>query len=329
MTPLIELPTLAALSQAASFLSVLPGALWKAAGVREADPEALSNLSLEISGVGFSPEHLERYRRICQFLESAGQGTAAVPLPYPQVVTFPAQIAVLTDKSFPLPVLGAIHVGQKFWQAAPLALSDSPFSVRINVGNYRAARKGIEFDLRTQLFDAGGTLVWAGLATYLSKVRSKRRPEEVRSTSPAGSLVFPYQTRAIAVPPFVGDLYATISGDTNPIHGSRRWQRLLGRIFGQKRPIAHGMWTGAATLATLPLGSIEGPVEVALRFVSTLPYPLSNRRPGTLEVSFDGEGTDRSAFQSVVPGARRPVVEGVLTRRSEPTPPEWATKKPS
>ena len=80
----------------------------------------------------------------------------------------------------------------------------------------------------------------------------------------------------------VGTDYAAVSGDRNPIHTSR----LLAKVFGFPRTIAHGMWTKARCLAALE-GRLPDTYTVDVAF--KLPILL----PATVGFSAVTQGTGR------------------------------------
>src|SRR5205823_14327923 len=70
------------------------------------------------------------------------------------------------------------------------------------------------------------------------------------------------------VPANIGQRYAAVSGDRNPIHTSR----LAARAFGLRRAIAHGMWTKARCLAAVANRLPDAyTIEVAFRRPILLP----------------------------------------------------------
>jgi acyl dehydratase len=69
------------------------------------------------------------------------------------------------------------------------------------------------------------------------------------------------------VPGDAGRRYAAVSSDRNPIH----LHALSARLFGQPKPIAHGMWLKARCLAALE-GRVPEAADIQVRF--KLPVPL-------------------------------------------------------
>ncbi|MFD0787986.1 MaoC family dehydratase, partial [Micromonospora azadirachtae] len=78
--------------------------------------------------------------------------------------------------------------------------------------------------------------------------------------------------------PRVGTDYARVSGDHNPIHTSR----LGARLFGFRRPIAHGMWSKARCLAALENRLPDAcTVEVTFKLPVPLPSTVNFTVPPT------------------------------------------------
>jgi acyl dehydratase len=121
-----------------------------------------------------------------------------------------------------------------------------------------------------------GEPAWTEASTYL---RRERHPTGAPAT--AGEELGPPAEAELEeiwrLPSDTGRRYAAASGDRNPIH-LYPW---TSRPFGFRRPIAHGMWTAARSLAELG-GRLPaaGTVEVAFR----APVPL----PGTVRFAAGG-----------------------------------------
>ncbi|HEX5742182.1 MAG TPA: MaoC/PaaZ C-terminal domain-containing protein [Pilimelia sp.] len=95
------------------------------------------------------------------------------------------------------------------------------------------------------------------------------------------------------VPADLGAAYARVSGDRNPIHTSA----IGARLFGFRRPIAHGMWTKARCLAALDSRLPEAyAVDVAfhapLFLGSTVEFGAAARDGWLVSVTGAGGGRD-------------------------------------
>jgi acyl dehydratase len=107
--------------------------------------------------------------------------------------------------------------------------------------------------------------VWEGESVYLRLGRPGRgAPAPVLDDVAAPTPVETWQ-----VPSDLGRRYARVSGDANPIHTSA----LGARLFGFRRPIAHGMWAKARAMAALARGTPFDDAEVEVAFRAPLFLP--------------------------------------------------------
>lgn len=188
-----------------------------------------------------------------------------LPVTYPDVLTRGLQLAVLTHAEFPLPLLGILHVRQRITQARAIRAGEG-LSGRAWVEGHRPARRGIEFDLHS-VVEADGVELWHGVTTILS--RAVRGDGEKRP-APQPTPFTARRSAGWTLPPDLGRRYAAVSGDGNPIH----LYPLTARLFGFKRPIAHGWWVLARALAELD-HEVPEACTIEARFVSPVALPGS------------------------------------------------------
>src|SRR5256885_1950506 len=55
--------------------------------------------------IDVDPAHLAAYNQVCGF-----RLTGELPATYPHMLVFPLQMALMTEKEFPFPLLGMVHV---------------------------------------------------------------------------------------------------------------------------------------------------------------------------------------------------------------------------
>src|SRR3954454_3453154 len=66
-------------------------------------------------GVAVDPAPLADYDRVCRFPLAY-----ALPVTYPHVLAFSLQVALMTDRSFPVPLPGLVHVRNLIEQLRPI-----------------------------------------------------------------------------------------------------------------------------------------------------------------------------------------------------------------
>ncbi len=199
----------------------------------------LPDTRLAREGVRVDPAELAAYDRVCRVPLSD-----ALPAPYPHVLTFPLQVALMSDRAFPLALPGLVHVRNRIDVLRPLG-ADESLDLVVWAERFAAHRSGATVDLCASV-SAGGDEVLRGRSTYLA--RGAKAPDgapEADAEVTVGALERPAATWRI--PADAGRRYAKVSGDVNPIHLSG----LTAKAFGFKRAIAHGMWMKARVLAAL------------------------------------------------------------------------------
>ncbi len=267
-------------------------------GARHREP-VLPGRAVVVREARIDPDLVARYARVCGF----GLGDA-VPVTFPHLLAFGAQVHLMAMPGFPLPLPGLVHLRQRISAHRPLHLGERA-GVRVWAEHLRAHPKGASVDLRAAV-SVGEELVWEGRSTYLARGAQappdgdpgRELPALPEPTGPA--------TATWPVPAGTGRRYAAVSGDVNPIHLSA----LTARALGFPRAVAHGMWTAARTLAALG-PRLPGAVtaDVAFSRPVLLPTTLSLLvRPVTS--GFDVAVRSRSGAQLHLAGTVRPGADG-------------------
>ncbi|MEU2144455.1 MULTISPECIES: MaoC family dehydratase [Streptomyces albovinaceus subgroup] len=183
-----------------------------------------------------APGPLAAYARICGFAESG-----PLPLTYPHVLAFPLTMRLMTDRAFPLPVLGLVHTWIEITPHRVVRPTE-PLELAVYADGLAPHRRGTEVTMVTEA-RVGGELVWESRSGYLSRHATTNAAASPHSAPDAvGDLSAVAEWR---LPGDLGRRYGAVSGDRNPIH----LHPLTARLFGFPRAIAHGMWTVARCLA--------------------------------------------------------------------------------
>ena len=226
-------------------------------------------------GVAADPAHLAAYTRVCGLPLND-----VLPATYPHLLTFPLQMALMSDRSFPLALPGLVHVRNRIEVQRPIG-SDALLDMEVWAENFARHRSGAAVDLCATV-SAGGQEVWRSRSTYLA--RGATAPD---GAPEAGIEVAVGDLDRVAatwrVPDDAGRRYAKVSGDVNPIHLSG----LTAKAFGFKRAIAHGMWVKARVLGALA-GRLPDAVDLDVSFRKPLFLPSTV----TLSTAQAGGGWD-------------------------------------
>jgi len=190
----------------------------------------------ELAAPGIEPDrdHVASYDRVCGF-----RLRDELPATYPHVLAFPHALELMTDRRFPVPVIGLVHVRNRITQHRPLRIGE-PLDLTVRAEGLEKTERGTQFDLVAEAH-AGGELAWRDVSTYL------RRSGKGGASKRGGAGDRLPERARWQVDGRIGRRYAAVSGDRNPIHVSR----LGAKAFGLKGPIAHGMWLKARCLAAL------------------------------------------------------------------------------
>lgn len=266
--------------QELSHTAALSSLYLRAAGKRKITGHTLPDLGLRCY-LEVQPQCLDAYRKLCRFSDDGH-----LPPTYPHVMAFALQLQLLTDKAFPFPLLGLVHLHNSIRVLRPLGgISRLRFSV--SVDNLQPHEKGATFDLITEAEDGLG-LLWSETSRMLC--RGLKSVGEQTATPTPDNEVLNELTRWYA-DSNIGRCYAKVCGDYNPIHLSAT----SAKLFGFPTAIAHGMWTKAMTLAALRNHLPVSKYEFAVDFLKPVRLPsevILNASPTATEgqLRLDGHG---------------------------------------
>ncbi|MEO7069924.1 MAG: MaoC/PaaZ C-terminal domain-containing protein [Nostocoides sp.] len=249
---------------------------------------ALPDRSLRLEGVRVDRGHLLAYQRVCGFGVSD-----VLPHTYPHILGFPLQAAVMSARDFPMALPGMVHLANTITVHRRLT-ADDVLDITVSATDLRPHAKGRLVDLVAEV-DVAGEAVWWGRSTYLSRGRSNPdAPQEAAAPDlPGGDPV-----AVLRIPGDIGRRYAAVSGDVNPIH----LHLLTAKAMGFPRAIAHGMWTGARTIAAVSNAAAD-PSTSQIWFKK--PVLL----PSTVEIT---RGRSGAAIVAGLPSHKNPETEHLV-----------------
>ena len=254
------------LSSAPSMRTLYPRAIAGAArfGLRrlpgvDGAERALPDVRLTLKDVAIDREHLAEYDRVCGY-----RLRDVLPPTYPHLLAFPLSMELMIGSSFPFPVIGLVHVRNRIELLCPIDAGDL-LQISVWAADLREHERGTQFDVVAEA-EARGQPTWRSRSTYLHIERSSPGEDGAERPQP------PPVKAQWSLPANIGRRYAAVSGDRNPIH----LRKLTARLFGMRRPIAHGMWLKARCVAALEGGLPDRcELDVSFKLPAYLPGKVS------------------------------------------------------
>lgn len=182
------------------------------------------------------------------FYENANVDGALLSITTIHALTFPYVMDLVTEKAFPFPLLGSVHVSSSIHTENLKFPEGEEFYVIVTWDPERDTEPHARGSLCTVSVKMYSRSQQEGLSTPVWSARHKflffhrRRSSDVpvskntslRAEMSSGELV---STTKRNLQPNFGLVYAAICGDYNPIH----IHPLFARLFGMKSTVAHGM----------------------------------------------------------------------------------------
>lgn len=241
------------------------------------------------------PSELKRFHALSGLPESR-----ELPLLYPHTISFPLQMAILTQPAFPLPIWRMLQVRNRILQHAPLA-RDAAQDITVRIAGHRVLDKGAEFDLHATV-QVDGAVAWESLNTFYARGRFGVPTADAVPDAPK---VSPGNTAEWRMLAGGGWRYGGLSGDYNPLH----WWSGYARKHGFARAFFHPQRVLGQCLAKLPQPASAPP----LRLDAWLKGPVFYGEPVSMHMEALSDGT---AFALHVNGDHRPAIVGRLSAAS-------------
>jgi len=252
---------------------------------------ALPKLELRLPEARLVDADLADYLRLTGLAADHG-----LPLSWPQVWGFRLQMALLTDRQFPLPIWSALQVRNVLRQHLPLP-RDARYAIGVTPLALRRLEKGIEIDLGTRL-ERSGELAWESVTTFYWRGRGSKHPEapapDASSPEVGGSTIASWQSGAGE-----GWRFGELTGDFNGIH----WNDRYARVFGFARAFHHPPRVAGQCLAHLGVEAHAPGAELRLWLKGPVFYRSALRLARRVEPG-------ASVFGLFVGGETRPAIVG-------------------
>lgn len=189
------------------------------------------------------------------------------PVTYLFLISMRSQLAVMNDKTFPISVMGLVHLGNKFDLKSKINVSQ-PLKIETTV-TVPTKEEGSLFPVVKTNFYQDNKLVAQGEGFFIAKRKRKteKKAEEVQEPEPAKKT--PVYTEELVYPKNMGWKYAAVSGDYNPIHLSN----FFAKNFGFKSSIAHGWNSASRVFAVIEKQTGKELTSIKVNFKTPIPLP--------------------------------------------------------
>lgn len=249
--------------------------------------DSFPEIKAVVKNISIDQDKLKAYRGICELADDGN-----LPILYPHVFTAPLHMAILSNKDFPIPLLGMLHYRNHLIQHRPIK-SGEILDVEVRLDEHRIVKQGFEFDYIITI-ESKGEVVWNSITTYLKQGKFGKDFK----TPERGDLIEPIsgaeKISDSMIPKNIGKRYAKICSDYNPIHISK----FMAKLFGFKRDIAHAMWETSYSIGKLNLKSSGKAVRVDLGFKGPLfierkSYVMRSEKKDVIRFDYYIEGNDK------------------------------------
>jgi hypothetical protein len=225
-----------------------------------------------------------------------------LPVTFPEILFVHPLGMLFTAPEFPLSPIGLIHLTQHITQHHSLP-ADALFDLDCRMDKLTQSSRGILLDVHLEA-SIDGVCVWEGVSGFISRNKETRKERtRVKNESKTSSDFIPQIS--LEVPEDTGRRYAKASGDYNPHH----LYPFTAKLLGYKRPIAHGMWSLAASLAF-----IEQKIHISyprtIKAAFKRPVFMPGRVSLTYKSSTDGNAVEFLLYDSTT---NAPHVVGKIT----------------
>ena len=238
------------------------------------------------------------------FLALTGlEGHPGWPLLYPHVVGFRLQMAVLTDRAFPLPIWNSLQIRNHLVLHQPFERG-ATLDFETRVAAQRLVEKGVEIDLRTTAHTAG-ELLWESTNTFYYRGRYGVAGEA--SPLAAAPRVDGGQIARWMTPAHGRLRFGRLTGDYNGIHLSN-W---YARRFGFRGAFLHPQRVLGQCLACLSQRASAMPLQLDTWLKGPVYYGAditlrAEESPDATTFALQVDGDERSAIIGrYASGARR------------------------
>ena len=222
--------------------------------------ERLSAIEVTGSGIQINRKHLAQFNRI-----RGEQRSSEVSLLYPFAIVYPYILRLLSHSVIPLSIFRSLNTRNQVTIHRNMDIR-IPLDVKSRLSDYRVIENGIEVDIISSVFQ-DNAIVWENLSTYYYRGKYGPVDDSFRPPQPE-----PVQNGRLASPFCIeakdGFRFARLTGDTNGIHYSSFYARML----GFKGAFAQPVRVVSRCLQHMPKPDLETPARLVLFYKGPVYY---------------------------------------------------------
>jgi len=252
-----------------SVVKMYPGMMVSKKPTRIKEGKSYKRIEASIKNITADPQHVNQFAEVCDFTKNS----LYIPLPYPHILAAPLHYAILNHKSFPLKLLGLVHVKNSITQYRQIELQEI-MDIDCYIEGFDNTPKGQVFHMQTRI-SIDDELVWEETCSFLARKKSKSKKTKTNTktknkTTLTQDEMSDTQITSWEVPGNMGRRFAKVSGDVNPIHLTN----ISAKLFGFKKAIVHGVWSMSRTMAELEAKLDEKTLHNAIRLDVEFKLPV-------------------------------------------------------
>lgn len=216
-------------------------------------------LNVFMENVAVDRDNLMLYRHLTGY-----ENDGVLPILYPHAIAAPIYMFMLSQREFPLNLLGALHVKNRIISYRPISEKES-FNIDVKLENGKILNNGIEFDFSLSILQKD-EILWRGITTWFKRGNFGQSNEKLNTFDTLTPIGRGQLMCELDIPEDIGKRFAKVTGDYNPIHIST----FMAKFFGLKKSIAHAMWFCGYLASRLSHVKRAVPIQIDLAFKSPI-----------------------------------------------------------
>ncbi len=257
--------------------------------------EKISSIQAEWQNLNLSRKHIIKFNKICRL-----DKTDSVNILYPFTLIYPINLWIISHREVPVPMFKMLTTRNTTLIHRDINVEDA-LIVRSKINGQRFLNNGMEFYMDSEI-KTGDEILWENKSTLFIPGKINKESTLYKSFKlkeiPEAKIL-----KEWFLPAGNGFRFARVMGDSNGIHYSKGYAKML----GFKRDFAQPVLVASKSIEYLPELPGDGPLKLDLFFKGPVYYNSE-----LILKSVSGEKNSR--FDLYCEGNERPCISGKLER---------------